>query len=377
MPARFLHTADWQLGLKAIQAGPKAKDVRARRFDTAAAVAELAAGEQVDFVVIAGDLFEHHDIDDAVVRRAVSALDRFAPIPVYVLPGNHDPLVPGGVWDRSAWRNVGAHVHLLRSGDEVPVRDDVVLVPAPLTQKHSALDPTERMPARAAGEERIRIGFAHGALDVLPERGNFPIAATRADDAGLDYLALGDWHGFVQHGKAVYPGTFETSSFGEREPGDVVLVEIAAAGAAPRVTRHRVGTLTWTEHAPAIADTTDVDRLRTAIRDAGPPSTQLLRIRPTLAADGSEEAVHELRALRRELEGDAFFLDWPEDTLDLVPDAALPLPEGLLAAVDEDLRALAEGRMPEDLPDDVGRPSPEAVREARALLMKVAAEVRR
>jgi DNA repair exonuclease SbcCD nuclease subunit len=377
VPIRFLHTADWQLGLKAVHAGQKAKAVRDRRFATAEAVAALAKREAVDFVLIAGDLFEHHDVDDAVVRRAVKALDELAPLPVYVLPGNHDPLVPGGVWDRSTWRRVGAHVHLLRSAGEVPVGDGVVLLPAPLAQKHSTLDPTAVLPPRAAGDARIRIGVAHGALDILPERGNFPISATRADDAGLDYLALGDWHGFVQHGRAVYPGTFEGSSFGEREPGDVAIVEIAAAGATPRVARHRVGALTWTQHEPTIADGTDVDRLRRTILEAGPLAAQLLRVRPSLASDVPEETVAALRALHGELGDDAFFLDWPSETLEVLSDAPLALPEGLLAAIDEDLRALADGRLPAILAGSGAPPDPESVREARSWLARIAAEARR
>ncbi len=30
MPVKFLHTADWQMGMKALQAGEKAKGVRAK-----------------------------------------------------------------------------------------------------------------------------------------------------------------------------------------------------------------------------------------------------------------------------------------------------------------------------------------------------------
>jgi hypothetical protein len=114
-------------------------------------------------------------------------------------------------------------------------------------------------------------------------------------------LALCDWHGFVPHGKVVFPGAFEGSSFGEREPGDVVIVESAAAGATPRLARHRVGALTWTQHEPTIADATDVDRLCRTILEAGPLALQLLRVRPKLTAGVPNEAVAEGRALHGEL----------------------------------------------------------------------------
>ena len=109
---KFLHTSDWQMGMRAVHAGIKAKEVRDTRFDSALRVAKLAKEHQVGFVIIAGDVFEHHDVDEVVVKRTVDILNQFAPIPVYVLPGNHDPFVPGGVWDRQSWHRVESHVTL-------------------------------------------------------------------------------------------------------------------------------------------------------------------------------------------------------------------------------------------------------------------------
>ncbi len=377
MPVKLLHTADWQMGMKALQAVGKAKEVRARRFETAARVAELAKREAVDLVLLAGDLFEHHDVDEVVVRKTVAVLDGFAPIPVLVLPGNHDPLVAGGIWDRQSWQRVGGHVMLLRDAAEVQLRDDLALYPAPLRQKQSTLDPTAWVPTRAEGDERIRIGVAHGALDVLPERANFPIAAGRAEETRLDYLALGDWHGFVQHGRCVYSGTMEQTSFSEKDPGNVAVVEIACAGSEPIITKHRVGSLHWTEHSPTIRDETDIEHLRKAILGAGQLATELLRITPQLDPAVPAHVLDELRTLRDELEEEAFFLDWPGETLDSVPGTPVILPEGLLAEVDEDLGAILKGRIPEGPAREAAATPPDVVKEARALLRRLVTEVRR
>ncbi len=374
MSVKFLHTADWQMGMKALQAGEKAKDVRAKRFETAAQVVDVANREGVDFVLLAGDLFEHHDVDESVVRKTVAVLDRFARIPVFVLPGNHDPLVAGGIWDRQSWQRVGSHVTLLREGVEVRVRDDVALYPAPLKQKQSMLDPTAWMPVRAASDERIRLGIAHGALDVLPERTNFPIAAARADEAGLDYLALGDWHGFLQAGRAVYSGTIEQTSFSEKNPGNVAIVEISCAGAEPVVSRHHVGALEWTEHEPPIHDATDVEHLRNAVLGAGPLPAQLLRITPQLDLGVSPEVLNELRSFRDDLLGEAFFLDWPIEALDAAPGVPVLLPDGLLAAVDADLGAILEGRIPEGPGRETAAAAADVVEEARMLLQRLVRE---
>lgn len=375
MSVKFLHTADWQMGMKALQAGEKAREVRAKRFETGARVVELAKGEHVDFVLLAGDLFENHDVDGAVVRKTVTILNSFAPIPVLVLPGNHDPLVAGGIWDRQSWEQVAGHVTLLRESTEVHVGDDVALYPAPLKQKQSTLDSTAWIPGRAADDDRIRIGVAHGALDVLPERSNFPIAAARPVEAGLDYLALGDWHGFVQHGKATYSGTMEQTGFSEKDPGNVAIVEISGPNAEPVVTKHPVGMLKWSEHEPTIGDATDIDYLRQGVIEAGPLPAQLLRINPQLAPAVSAELLGELRSLRKEFLEEAFFLDWPVETLDASPSAPMSLPDGLLASVDEDLGAVLEGRIPEGLGREAAGVSEEVVKEARSLLRRLVTEV--
>jgi DNA repair exonuclease SbcCD nuclease subunit len=377
MSAKFLHTADWQMGMKALQAGEKAKEVRAKRFETAARVVELAKREGVEFILLAGDLFEHHDIDEAVVRKTVAVLESFAPIPVFVLPGNHDPLIAGGVWGRQSWQRIGDHVAVLREAAEVQVRDEVALYPAPLKQKQSTLDPTAWMPARAVGDHRIRIGVAHGALDVLPERTNFPIAATRADQAGLDYLALGDWHGFVQQGRAVYCGTLEQTSFREKDPGNVAIVEVSHAGSKPVVSPRHVGALQWSEHEPTIRDATDVEQFRKAALGAGPLSAQLLRVTPQFDPAVPPEVLSQLRSLREELGEEAFFLDWPAETLDAMSGTPVTLPEGLLAEVDEGLAAVLDGRIPEGPAREAASAAPEVVKEARALLHRLVAEVRR
>ena len=374
---KFLHTADWQMGMKALQAGEKAKEVRSKRYETVGRISELARSEAVDFVLIAGDLFEHHDVDEAVVRRTVTVLDGFAPIPVFVLPGNHDPLVAGGVWDRQSWQRVGAHVTLLGEAKEILVSDRVAIYPSPLHQKQSTMDPTAWIPSRAPGDSRIRIGVAHGSLDLLPERTNFPIASGRANAAGLDYLALGDWHGFLEHGKAAYSGTMEQTSFTEKDPGNVAIVEIAHAGAEPVIFKHRVGKLVWREHRRTIHDVTDVEQLRTAISETGALGIQLLRVVPQLEPDVPAPAVAELESLRKELLEETFLLDWPEDVVSTPPETAFPMADGVLADVDSDLAAILERRIPEGPGREAASADLSVVQEARALLRRLAREVAR
>ena len=95
------------------------------------------------------------------------------------------------------------------------------------------------MDGAATPEGALRIGLAHGAIQSFSEDGGGLdiIAPDRAIRAGLDYLALGDWHGTRQvDARCWYAGTPETDRFKANDSGQALLVELDAAGALPRVT---------------------------------------------------------------------------------------------------------------------------------------------
>src|SRR5579863_974416 len=92
---RFLHTADWQLGLKlAFVAGDAGAVARFQRFEVVRRMAALAHERAVDAVVVAGDVFDDNAIGEDALQRARDAMAAFAPIPVLLLPGNHDAATP-------------------------------------------------------------------------------------------------------------------------------------------------------------------------------------------------------------------------------------------------------------------------------------------
>ncbi len=89
---KILHTADLQLGANFERFGSAvAAKLAEARFATLEKLLKLGAEHRVDAVVVAGDLFEDPFVDDAVVRRAAGILERNASVPIFVVPGNHDP----------------------------------------------------------------------------------------------------------------------------------------------------------------------------------------------------------------------------------------------------------------------------------------------
>ena len=60
---RFIHTADWQLGLKLRYLQPeRAAQLRLLRFQTVRAIAEVARSERAQFVLVAGDVLDDNGL---------------------------------------------------------------------------------------------------------------------------------------------------------------------------------------------------------------------------------------------------------------------------------------------------------------------------
>ena len=99
---RFIHTGDWQLGMTRhfLPSDAQARYSEAR-LDAVRAIAKLAQEERCSFVVVCGDVFDSNHLDRQVVVRALDAMSSFD-VPLYVLPGNHDPANAASVYSSPA-----------------------------------------------------------------------------------------------------------------------------------------------------------------------------------------------------------------------------------------------------------------------------------
>ena len=239
---RFIHTADWQIGMRAVHAGDAAKRVREARLGTASRVCDLAAAESADFLLLAGDTFEDNTVDRDLVARVADLLDRAA-CPVYVLPGNHDPIQPGCVWDEPVWM-AARNVTVLRENRPVALPGGTLL-PCPLRARRSPDDPSAWIgPASGPG---IRVVVAHGnAGEIMADDGGFPISMDTPARTAADFVALGHWHSTLIPGpRMAYSGTPEPTRFGEASSGNVLLVSIDEPGSKPLVSIRKTGQLRW------------------------------------------------------------------------------------------------------------------------------------
>lgn len=264
---RFLHTADWQIGRQFGQFEPDdAIPLAEARFAAVERLAALAAEHKVDAVLVAGDVFDSQTVSDRTVRRLFNALSAFQG-PWIMIPGNHDAALAESVWTRAM--RLGAVPASVR----VAVQPQALAFPesgfailaAPLTQRHTYTDLTEWFEDAETAPGLLRIGLAHGSVQgILAEDidSTNPIAQDRAARARLDYLALGDWHGTKRiDARTWYSGTPEQERFKANDAGQVLLVEIEAAAAEPRVNAVRIGQFQWQALEKVITVPSDVDNL--------------------------------------------------------------------------------------------------------------------
>lgn len=268
---RFIATGDWQLGMTAhfLSAEARPRFHRAR-LDAVSRIGALAAEMGAEFVLVCGDVFETNQLDRAIIARTFEALAS-CPVPVVLLPGNHDPLDAASIYDSSAFtRRVPAHVHVLRDSEPFEVIPGTEIVGAPWFSKHpqgdlvaaAAADLTEVAPGS------VRIIAGHGAVSVLnPDRDS--VATIDTDhlrtllrENRAQFIALGDRHATYEVAERIwYPGAPEVTSRREDDPGNVLLVDIDPDTHEAEVEKVALGTWTFTVVEADLNSADDVDAL--------------------------------------------------------------------------------------------------------------------
>ncbi|WP_088893834.1 metallophosphoesterase family protein [Leptolyngbya ohadii] len=251
--ARFLHLADIHLGFDRYDSKERTRDFFYALED---AINQYAIAEQVDFVVIVGDLFEHRNIQPGTLNQAQHCLRELkdAGIPVIAIEGNHDNrpygvktnwlryladwgllilLEPGDVASGeplySPWKDgFGGYIDLDCGVRVIGSQWYGASAPQAIEQIAEAMQDLPPSPGQTVfllhhGMEG-QIARYQGALrysDVLPLK-----------QAGVDYLALGHIHkNYEQEGWIFNPGSIEANNIEESNfKRGVYLVEISDRG---------------------------------------------------------------------------------------------------------------------------------------------------
>jgi DNA repair exonuclease SbcCD nuclease subunit len=176
---RIVHTSDIHVGDSVDHSG------------VVAPLVDTARDRGADVVLLVGDVFDHNRVPTEVGQTLVDELAR-ADVPVVVLPGNHDCLVPDAVW-RRVTLPPNVHVMTDAAGEHLELEHlDLALWGRPHPD-YGDLRPLAGVPAR--GERRWHVALAHGHLVLRPDDRHraYQITPEEIAASAQDYIALGHW----------------------------------------------------------------------------------------------------------------------------------------------------------------------------------------
>jgi len=289
---RFLHTADWQLGMTRHFLDDDAQPrYTAARVEVIGRLGKIAAEQGCEFILVCGDVFESNHLSLRVIKRSLEAMGALD-IPIYLLPGNHDPLDAASVYRNQAFVSAcPANVHVLDGTDVVRPVEGVELIGAPWFSKHPNRDLVAQALNQHAEEPAaqgiVRIVAGHGIVDVLsPDRDDASVISFSDLEAAVSqrrahYIALGDRHSFTNvsdSGFTWYPSAPEVTDFDDVEinSGHVLVVDMADPS-APKVESHAVGQWRFITLREEFSSDHDVERVLTILREIPDKERTVLR----------------------------------------------------------------------------------------------------
>jgi len=238
---KFLHTSDWHLGMtwRGGISYRKDQEFMIRQ------ICRIAAEEQVDGILLAGDVFDKSIASQEALElydEAMTEICNGLCIPVYLIAGNHDGAQRiaqcSELLEKSGLYIAGA---LTEKPQKVRNRDvDIYLLPWISTDKVRSVFPEQAEQVQSMEDayrvvlDRYRADFTPGQKNILIAHAFIVNAKTSESDRaaevgratmvsaavfdGFDYVALGHLHGPQQISERIrYSGTPMAYSFGKEE----------------------------------------------------------------------------------------------------------------------------------------------------------------
>jgi DNA repair exonuclease SbcCD nuclease subunit len=237
---KFIHTSDLQLDAPFAFLGEVGQRHRQQLLGTFDEILHLVRRDNYQLLLISGDLFDSNRPGQPTVDHVVNRL-RDVSIPVCILPGNHDAFDSNSIYRRTVFP---PNVTIFTDRLKLKVFPELDLAVYGNAVLGVGRDVAPMANLRPSEEVQWHIAMAHGnVVSGLVKDPDRPILESDIASCGMDYVALGDWHGFGDYSqgkvRAFYSGSPEPMAFDQRESGYVAGVSLGKEGV--KVEKIRVG----------------------------------------------------------------------------------------------------------------------------------------
>lgn len=300
---RFFHTADLHIGRPFSGLGDLDSTWKSRITQATSAAFDNLCGyaikERVDFLLVAGDVFDRSPADYSDYTLFFTGLKRLAKegIHTYICAGNHDPYsswkhayfaetpsihvidaqdpsyfvhyrdgqplcyIAGRSYKKKVW---DSHKSIIEGLSYQDIKQHALEHPAPDILRENTMDYLEKLPV---------IAMAHTSLDKGNDTRYAPVTKQQLQATGVTYWALGHIHSFEcfpdsKKPFAAYSGCLQGGDIGECGDKGFLDVKIALPVSAAKVTFVPASSVCWQDLTVDISRCSTIDAVQELVENA-------------------------------------------------------------------------------------------------------------
>ena len=172
----------------------------------------------VDYLFIAGDLYEHNYIRKSTIDFINSLFSEISQTQIFITPGNHDPYLKNSYYETYNW---SPNVYIQKEEAGVYSDDNIDVYLTSFNDFYMSELPIENI--KIQNKEKTNILITHCDLNGSKDENGFsynPLLESKIKALNFDYVAMGHIHksNYEENKNIIYPGS--PISFGFDEPGE-------------------------------------------------------------------------------------------------------------------------------------------------------------
>lgn len=228
---KFVHIADMHFDIPFTSLNSKEDLGEKRRLEQRNAlkkVIEYIKKNNVEYLFIAGDLYEHDYVRKSTIDYISKLFDEIPRTKIFITPGNHDPYIKNSYYDTYEF---GENVYIFRKSRIEKYEDENVnIFGMAFTEFFMEESPLDKITLPLSTKPNILV--AHCDLNGGKDKEGFsynPVLETKLKSLKFDYVALGHIHknNLENTNNIYYPGSTIALGFDELGEHGMIVGEIS------------------------------------------------------------------------------------------------------------------------------------------------------